>query len=114
MTKKTSFKPAAPAIGFALVGSLAVANLANAAENPFGATAMKGGYMQLAEAGKCGGDKMSAEDKKKAEGKCGEGKCGAAGKAAAEKKAAGEAKCGGMKKPAEGKCGGDKKAGEAK
>lgn len=43
MTKQTSFKPAATAIGFALVGSLAVANLANASENPFGATVMKGG-----------------------------------------------------------------------
>lgn len=112
MTKQTSFKPAA-AIGFALVGSLAVANLANAAENPFGATVLKGGYMQLAEAGKCGGEKMSADDKKKAEGKCGEGKCGAAGKAAAEgkcggEKKAGEAKCGGAKKPAEAKCGGAK------
>jgi uncharacterized low-complexity protein len=113
MTKKTSLKPAVAAVGFALVGSLAVANLANAADNPFGSSSMKSGYMQLAEAdkakgeGKCGGATMTPEAKKAAEGKCGEGKCGAAGKAAAEKKAA-EGKCGGAKKPAEGKCGGAK------
>jgi uncharacterized low-complexity protein len=110
---KTTIKPVAAAIGFALVGSLSAANLANASDNPFGASQLSQGYLQLAEAdkakgeGKCGGATMSPEAKKGAEGKCGEGKCGAAGKAAAEKKAA-EGKCGGDKKPAEGKCGGAK------
>ncbi len=114
----STIKPVAAAVGFALVGSLAVANLASAAENPFGANQLSQGYLQLAEAGKamgegkCGGEKMSPEAKMKAEGKCGEGKCGAAGKAAAEKKPA-EGKCGGAMKPSdmkagEGKCGGAK------
>lgn len=100
---KTTIKPVAAAVGFALVGSLAVTNLASAAENPFGASQLSHGYLQLAEAdkakaeGKCGGEKMSTEAKMKAEGKCGEGKCGAAGKAT-------------EKKGAEGKCGGEKKA----
>jgi uncharacterized low-complexity protein len=111
----TTIKPVAAAVGFALVGSLAVANLANAADNPFAASQLSQGYLQVAEAaadkakseGKCGGEKMSTEAKKAAEGKCGEGKCGAAGKAAAEKKAA-EGKCGGAMKAGEGKCGGAK------
>ena len=99
----TTIKPVAAAVGFALVGSLAVANLANAADNPFGAAPMKSGYMQLAEAKQEGMSGMSgmSGDKAKKEGKCGEGKCGG------EKKA-GEGKCGGAKKPAEGKCGGGK------
>jgi uncharacterized low-complexity protein len=116
MTKKTSLKPAVAAVGFALVGSLAVVNLANAADNPFGASSMKGGYMQVAEAkqegmGGMSGDKAKQQgmsgmsgmsgDKAKKEGKCGEGKCGA-------DKAKMEGKCGGEKKPAEGKCGGAK------
>lgn len=46
-------------------------------------------------AGKCGGDKNSTKDMKKADAKCGAGKCGG------EKKE--------MKKPADGKCGGEKK-----
>jgi uncharacterized low-complexity protein len=110
---KTTIKPVAAAVGFALVGSLAVANLASAADNPFGASQLNQGYLQVAEAekakgeGKCGGATMTPEAKKAAEGKCGEGKCGAAGKAAAEKKA-GEGKCG------EGKCGGEKKPAAAK
>jgi len=113
---KTTIKPVAAAVGCALVGSLAVANLASAAENPFGASQLSQGYLQLAEAdkakgeGKCGGEKMSTEAKKAAEGKCGEGKCGAAGKAAAGKAATekmpAEGKCGGAMKPGEGKSGG--------
>ena len=110
-----AMKPVAAAVGFALVGSLAVANLASAADNPFGAKQLSQGYLQVAEAtaekakgeGKCGGEKMSTEAKKAGEGKCGEGKCGAAGKAAAEKKPA-EGKCGGAMKAGEGKCGGAK------
>jgi uncharacterized low-complexity protein len=110
---KTIVKPVAAAVGFALAGTLSIANLADAADNPFGATQLSHGYVQVAEAdkpateGKCGGAKMSAEQKKAAEGKCGEGKCGAAGKAATEKKAV-EGKCGAQQKPGEGKCGGAK------
>ena len=107
---KTTIKPVAAAVGFALAGSLTVANLASAADNPFGASQLSGGYLQVAEAdkakseGKCGGATMSTEAKKAAEGKCGEGKCGAAGKAATEKKAA-DAPAGAEKKAGEGKCG---------
>ena len=67
---KTTFKPVAAAVGFALVGTLTAANLATAAENPFGASPLGGGYLQLAEAdkakseGKCGGATMSTEAKK--------------------------------------------------
>lgn len=105
MTKKTSLKPAVAAVGFALVGSLAVANLANAADNPFGSSSMKSGYMQLAQATQEGMGGMSG-DKAKKEGKCGEGKCG--GDKAKKEGKCGEGKCGGAKKPAEGKCGGAK------
>lgn len=116
---KTMIKPVAAAVGFALAGSLSVANVANAAENPFGANQLSQGYLQLADAkmgegkcgeGKCGGD-MKAEaksgaDKMQAEGKCGgekmgEGKCGGE-KMPAEAMKAAEGKCG------EGKCGGAK------
>lgn len=91
------------AIGSAFA-SAALTPLAQAAENPFGATKLEAGY-QLAQA-----------DTKKKEGKCGEAKCGGDKKAAEAKCGAdkkGEAKCGGDKKAAEAKCGADKK-GEAK
>ena len=75
------------------------AGVVQAAANPFAASDLSGGYMQLADKGegKCG------------EGKCGEGKCG-------EDKKAAEGKCGEMKdKAAEGKCGEEKdKAAEGK
>ena len=110
MTKKNRIKPIAAVIGAALAGSLSAVNLANAAENPFGATQLQNGYMTLAEndaggnkemkEGKCGEGKCGG-DKKMKEGKCGEGKCGG------DKKMK-EGKCG------EGKCGGDKKMKEAK
>ena len=108
MSKKSTLKPLAVAMGAAFVTSLAGTNVANAAENPFAMSELSSGYM-VAEAaeGKCGGEKKAAEEgkcggEKKAaeEGKCGEGKCGG------EKKAAEEGKCGGEKKAAEeGKCG---------
>jgi uncharacterized low-complexity protein len=63
MSKKNCIKPAA-AIGATLVGSLSVIGLANADENPFGASQLESGYMVLAS--------------KDEEGKCGEGKCGEA------------------------------------
>jgi uncharacterized low-complexity protein len=92
MSKKT-FTPIAAVVGAALVGGLSAANLANASENPFGASQLERGYMLLAGTeGSCG------------EGKCGEGKCGSdketEGKCGGDKE--GEGKCG------EGKCGGDK------
>lgn len=100
MTLRTSKKSLAIAVGTALGASLALSPLAIAdSSNPFGATELSGGYMQLADGhageGKCGGDKAD-----KAEGSCGEGKCG--GDASHEGKAKTEGSCG------EGKCGGDK------
>ena len=75
--------PVAAAVGAAFLASVALAPLAQAAENPFQANSLSGGYT-LAEKttteGKCG------------EGKCGEGKCGgskAAPSAGAEGDAAG-------------------------
>ncbi len=38
MTKKNCIKPVAAVIGAALVGSLSAVNVANAADNPFGAS----------------------------------------------------------------------------
>jgi len=88
MSNKT-ITPVAIVVGAALTGGLSMANLANAAENPFGAAQLESGYMMLAGA--------------ETEGKCGEGKCGNKG---------GEGSCGGDKggegKCGEGKCGGDK------
>jgi len=117
MSKKTNLKPLAAAVGAAVTGTLLVAGSVNAAENPFGMTEMKSGYMQLAEMeGKCGGNMPKAEEgkcggKPKAdEGKCGEAKCGAN---KAKPKAA-EGKCGNMPKAEEGKCGGKPKAAEGK
>lgn len=83
------------AIGSAFAVSFAASPLANAAENPFGMSALKSGYM-VADV-----SDMKAGDKKMPEGKCGntakmkDGKCG-------------EGKCGGKKvtKANDGKCGG--------
>lgn len=86
MSKKTSIKPLAVAMGAAFVTSLAGTPVANAADNPFAMTGLSAGYM-VAEAqpaeGKCGGAMKTGEGKcgegmKKGmeEGKCGEGKCG--------------------------------------
>ena len=88
MSKKKSITTLSIAAGTAFVASLAMGNVANAAEgaNPFAMNELSGGYMQLAE-GKCGGSKPA------------EGKCGGSKPA--------EGKCGGSK-PAEGKCGGSK------
>jgi len=101
MSKSTSMKPLALAMGAAFVTSLAGATVANAAENPFSMTELSSGYM-VAEGdmkeGKCGEGKCGeGKAKKMKEGKCGEGKCGE-GKAEKMK----EGKCG------EGKCGGKK------
>ena len=101
MTKKTNMKPIAAVVGAAIVGSLSAVSVANAAENPFGASQLESGYMLLASShegegkekeGKCGDDKGM-------EGKCGDDK-GKEGKCGDDKGK--EGKCG------EGKCGGDK------
>ena len=86
---KTSKKTLSIAVGTALGASLALSPVALADTNPFGASELSGGYMQIAGGhgeGGCG------------EGKCGEGKCGG-------EKAEGEGKCGGEKAEGEGKCG---------
>lgn len=80
MSNKKTMKSLSIAAGTAFVASLAVGNVANAAEgaNPFAMNELSGGYMQLAEA-KCGGNKNMTKDN---EGKCGgnknkqEGTCG--------------------------------------
>jgi len=133
MSNKKSITTLSIAAGTAFVASLAVGNVANAAEgaNPFTMNELSSGYMQLAEA-KCGGMKKSkgmegkcgdksmekgmkdgkcgSKNKAKKEGKCGEGKCG--GKKAKEmnmEKDMKEGKCGEThKKDSEGKCGGKK------
>lgn len=96
MSKKTTTLTLSIAAGTAFIASLAMGNVANAAEgsNPFAMNELSGGYMQLAE-GKCGEGKCGGKKSKK-EGKCGEGKCGGAKKDTKKK----EGKCG------EGKCGG--------
>ncbi len=88
-------KTVAVAIGTAFVAGLSLTSLAQASENPFGASTLDRGYQVAEGEGKCGEGKCG-EGKKEGEGKCGEGKCG-------EGKKEGEGKCG------EGKCGGEKK-----
>ena len=121
MTDRKIAKPVALAVGAALAGSFAIANVASAdaGASPFAMTTLSAGYMLGAGEGNCGGDKGDTE-KAKAEGACGgdkqgeekakdaEGSCGGDKAEAGEDKDA-EGKCG------EGKCGGDKaKAGEEK
>ncbi len=134
MLNKKSITTLSIAAGTAFIASLAMANVANAAQgaNPFAMNEMSGGYMQLAEAkcggmkkskdmdGKCGGKSMKkdmkdgkcggAKKKMKKDGKCGEGKCG--GKKAKEmkmEKDMKDGKCGAThQKKNEGKCGGKK------
>ena len=100
------------AVGAALAGSFAIADVASAdtGVSPFAMTTLSAGYMlTLGEGscgeGKCGGDKEgegSCGGDKGSEGSCGEGKCGgdkgAEGSCGGDKDA--EGKCG------EGKCGG--------
>ena len=108
---KNKFKPSNLLIGTLMASSFALASTtANAEANPFGATELPGGYMQIAGKegscgeGKCGGDKgkeaSCGGDKAKKEGSCGEGKCGG-------DKAKKEGSCGGDKGK-EGSCGDDK------
>ncbi len=77
MSKKSTLKPLAIAMGAAFATSLAATPVANAAENPFAMSELSSGYM-VADSkmeGKCGEGKCGG-DKAKKEGKCGEGKCG--------------------------------------
>ena len=94
MSKKSTIKPIAAALGTTFAVTLLAAPIANASENPFAMTELQNGYMVAEHHG---------------EGKCGEGKCG-------EDKG-GEGKCG-EDKGGEGKCGEDKggegKCGEGK
>lgn len=71
------------AAGSALVAGLAMAPMANAAENPFALKSLEGGYM-VAQA-------PTQTQTKAPEAKCGMGKCGGAMMGAAK---AGEARCG--------------------
>ncbi len=106
MKLKTSRKALVLAMGTAMTF---MAPLALAADtNPFAATEMSSGYMQLAGAeGKCGEGKCGEGKKAEGEGKCGEGKkAEGEGKCGEGKKAEGEGKCGESKKgKSEGKCG---------
>ena len=122
MSKKQKLTPVAAVMGTAFAASMAMSNVAVAADagaNPFAMNELSSGYMQVASEGKCGG-------KKSTEGKCGEGKCGGkkemdknmegncGGKKAEKEGKCGEGKCGGKKKSSsegkcgEGKCGGSK------
>ena len=74
MSKKTSMKPIAAAIGAVVVTSLATVPVAQADVSPFGMTDLGSGY-QVAMEGKCGEGKCGGS-KAAGEGKCGEGKCG--------------------------------------
>tara|TARA_B100001123_G_scaffold418986_1_gene523620 strand:- start:194 stop:502 length:309 start_codon:yes stop_codon:yes gene_type:complete len=101
MSKKTSLKPIAAAIGTTFAVTLA-ASPVMAADNPFGLSELSSGYMVVADAhegksgeGKCGGDKGGEE------GSCGGDKGGEEGSCGGDKGGE-EGKCG------EGKCGGDK------
>ena len=86
MAKTFSQKPLATALGAAFL-SVAATSAVQANENPFSATQLTNGYMQIAGMegkcgeGKCGGDKAKegkCGGEKAKEGKCGEGKCGGA------------------------------------
>jgi uncharacterized low-complexity protein len=114
MTEKKSLKPVALAIGATFAASLAGTSVANAADNPFGASRLSSGYMVAAAEGKCGEGKCGAGMMKE---KAAEGKCGAGTKEGMEK--ATEGKCGagmkeGMEKATEGKCGAGMKEGMEK
>ena len=84
MTNKQLGRSIALTSGSALALSMAMSAAVQAQANPFQATDLGGGYMQLAEAkcgeGKCGEGKCGGSKAKASEHKCGEGKCGEAGK----------------------------------
>jgi len=111
MSKISTFKPLAVAMGAAFVTSLATTPVANAAENPFAMSELASGYM-VADShmeGKCGEGKCGG-DKAKKEGKCGGDKAKKDRDCAEKEGKCGEGKCGGDKAKSmkEGKCGGKK------
>jgi uncharacterized low-complexity protein len=113
--KKMTKTPLAAAMGVALMSTFA-ATAANAEANPFGASELSQGYMQLAEADKAGemkcGAGMQMEKPKTPEGACAGKKTDAA--KPADGKAV-EAACGaGMAKDKEGACGAGMKTPETK
>jgi len=118
MSLNTTRKTMALAIGTAVAALSPMAMADTSVVNPFAATELSGGYMQLAE-GTCGADHKKASEgkcggaKAKGEGKCGGDKAKGEGKCGGDK-AKGEGKCGGDKAKGEGKCGGDKAKGEGK
>ena len=69
VSKKTTLKPIAVALGVTFAVSLIASPIANAAQNPFNMTELSNGGYMVAEEGKCGEGKA-----KTSEGKCGEGK----------------------------------------
>lgn len=91
MSKKTTLKPLAVAMGAAFVTSLAGTGTASAESNPFAMSDLSSGYM-VAE--------NTEQPAKTMEGKCGEGKCGEKMKMKTQ-----EGKCGEQMKMKEGKCG---------
>jgi uncharacterized low-complexity protein len=104
MSKKSSLKPLAAAVGTAVIASLAAVPVAQADASPFGMTDLGSGY-QVAAEGKCGESKAK-EAAKEAEGKCGESKAKEAAKEAEGK--CGESKAKEAAKETEGKCGASK------
>ncbi|HCT98672.1 MAG TPA: hypothetical protein DF614_00925 [Methylococcaceae bacterium] len=109
MKKMTT--PFAATIGAALISGVS-ATAVNAQENPFGATQLSSGYMQLAAAEMACGANMKMDAPKTAEGACAgkksesaaEGKCGNMMDGDKMKKGM-ESACGAMMKGKEGACG---------
>ncbi len=106
--------PFAAAMGAALISSF-TATTVNAEANPFGATELSSGYMQVAAAEMACGAGMNMEKPKTAEGACAgkksaagaktpEGKCGDMMDGDKMKKGM-ESACGAMMKGKEGACG---------
>lgn len=89
MSNETLTHPVALIIGFALVGSIVDTTVANASENPFGATELASGYSLARAEGKS--DERKAQEP---EGKCGEGKCGGSKGTKGKEGKCGEGKCG--------------------
>jgi uncharacterized low-complexity protein len=94
--------PFSAAMGAALLSSVA-ATAVHAEANPFGATELSSGYMQVAEAEMACGAGMKME-KPKTEAKTAEGKCGDMMDGDKMKKGM-ESSCGAMMKGKEGMCG---------
>lgn len=100
MSKKHVRSAIITAIGATFLAAAAIAPVANAADNPFSLTQIKGGYQVAGKEGSCGGKKgESSCGGKKGESHCG-GKKDGESHCGGKKDKKGEASCG------EGKCGG--------